>query len=642
MHAELIDRQGARVRLGASRLSDLAGFAGTISEFWPAYLEAVGSILLARRVLLLARDGSRRWQLQEQWPGDAPDQSGDALRILGLADQALEESPYIEGGTQSPSAGHESRPERSAAPALALRVPADTVAAGQHAVIVILPADHEVLGTALPSDRIALMALADLLISVPVQFAKARAGSLPSADLKTSSRSEVGAERLFDVIDLSIRLGGHTRFMRAGLTLTNELAVRFECDRVALGWVQAREVRLKAVSHVEKFDRLTNASRELEAAMEEALDQDVDLFWPASDGAQVLRAHETYARTQGSGHLLSVALRVESIPVAVMTFERRGRPFDHGEAWELRLIGEACSRILADLHDRDRWLGARLFSRMATWRDLLLGPSHTAWKLASFGLVTLVAILALMPWAYRIDAPLVLRSKDLIFIPAPFDGYLRDVHIEVGDVVRAGSPLVDLDTRELLLEEAMTLADAVRFSREAEKAQAARQFADMQISLAREQQAASKLELIRFQLAHAGMRAPFAGVVVEGDLKKNLGAPVRKGDLLVKLARTGETYIELEVDQTDIHEVEIGMRGEFAFVGRPDRRYPLVVDRIDPASTMREGRNIYIARASIQAEMEAWWRPGMGGNARLDAGERSTIWILTRRTVRYLRHLFWI
>jgi biotin carboxyl carrier protein len=412
---------------------------------------------------------------------------------------------------------------------------------------------------------------------------------------------------------------------------------------VSLGWVKSRYVRLTAVSHVEKFDRRANASRELESAMEEALDQNTELVWPAPlDSDRVVRAHETYARTQGSGHLLTVPVRIDGIAVAALSFERRSQAFDGHEAWELQLIGEACARQLVFLHDTDRWIGSRALARLGAWRDLLLGPSYTAWKLAGMGLAILIAVLALLPWPYRIDAPITLRSKDILFIPAPFDGFLRNAHIEVGDTVAAGALLVELDTRELVLEEGMAAADALRNAREAEKAQAARQLADMQIALARQQQSASKLELIRHQLANAQLRAPFAGVVVEGELKKNLGAPVRKGDLLVKLAHTGDTYVELEIDQVDVHEVSVGMRGEFAFVGRPDLRYPMVIERVDPASTMREGRNVYLARARIEADFQPWWRPGMGGSARLMAGERSIIWLLTHRTVRYLRQVFWI
>ncbi|MFM1855865.1 MAG: hypothetical protein RLZ83_1174, partial [Pseudomonadota bacterium] len=132
------------------------------------------------------------------------------------------------------------------------------------------------------------------------------------------------------------------------------------------------------------------------------------------------------------------------------------------------------------------------------------------------------------------------------------------------------------------------------------------------------------------------------GVVVEGELKKNLGAPVRKGDMLLKLASTGQMVLEIEVDQADIHEVAPGMRGEFALVGRPDQRFPIVVERIDPVATQRDGRNVFVARAHTDSALQAWWRPGMGGAARLDAGPRSILWIMTHRTVRFIRHALWI
>jgi multidrug resistance efflux pump len=326
----------------------------------------------------------------------------------------------------------------------------------------------------------------------------------------------------------------------------------------------------------------------------------------------------------------------------VLTVERRESPVSADETFELRLLCDACALPLSRLHDADRWFGARLGSSLLRWRSQVLGPGHVAWKLAGVAGLLLTLVLAFLPWDYRIEAPVALRSKDLLFVPAPFDGYLRDVNVEVGDTVAAGAVMLALDTRELVLEESMAVADELRVRREAEKSQAGRQFGDMQIALARQQASASKLELIRHQVGQAQVKAPFAGMVVEGELKKNLGAPVRKGDLLLKLASTGATYLEIEIDQAKIHEVAPGMRGEFAFVGRPELRYPLVIDRVDPVSSLREGRNIFLARAHTEVAYQSWWRPGMGGAARLDAGERRLIWVLTERTVRFLRHTFWL
>jgi multidrug resistance efflux pump len=272
----------------------------------------------------------------------------------------------------------------------------------------------------------------------------------------------------------------------------------------------------------------------------------------------------------------------------------------------------------------------------------LLGPRHTAWKASTLTLALFLGAGSVWPWDYRVDATLAVRSRDLLFMPAPFDGYLRQVHVDVGDQVLSGATLVELDTRDLLLEESMAEADWVRYAREAEKAIAARQLAEMQIALARQQQAQAKLELTRFQLAHAQVKAPYDGVVIEGELKKNLGAPVRKGDLLLKLARTTRTYLELEIDQAYVHEVKVGTRGEFALVGRPGERFPITLTQLDPAAVNKDGRTVYLARAALQGQELPDWRPGMGGNARLDAGERPLIWVLTHRTVRFLREFFWL
>jgi biotin carboxyl carrier protein len=620
----------------------LAQFDGPLPLFWERYLQAIGQVLQARRVLLLASGVGLPWKALAQWPADAPQAAGDASDVL----QTLAALPEWQAQLEPLAGGGQ---------LLAMRLPQAPAPAGQVLALVAL---H---GSAFAAAPQALLQWAEQAAAVPAQYARRAsaaptegqprpAGTAPARqDLAgpldgagdAALADEPHAQRLYQILRLSIELSRQPRFLQRAFELCNALAVRFDADRVSLGWMHPPYVRLTAISHVEKFDRLSAVSRALEGAMEEAADQGQALVYPAEPGArQVQRAHESYALMQGVAALASVPLSDGEQVVGVISLEKMQGRWSADELWELGLIAQATALPLAQLRQADRWWGARLWAALKGRPGA--APRHSAWKLA--GAVGLIGFVSLffVPWDYRVDARLTLRSKDLLFVPAPFDGYLRQVYVDMGDKVKAGQVLMQLDTRELVLEESMAQADVLRYSREAEKAQALRQLAEMQITLARRDQSAARLALIRQQLANAKVTAPQDGVVVEGELKKNLGAPLRKGDLLLKLAQTEDSYLELEIDQADVHEVQVGSRGQFALVGRPEQRYAIEIDRIDPASTLREGKNVYLARGRLQEGLAPWWRPGMGGTARIDAGQRPLIWVMTHRTVRFLREFFWL
>ncbi|MBF0461387.1 MAG: HlyD family efflux transporter periplasmic adaptor subunit [Magnetococcales bacterium] len=626
-------------------LAALASFEGAAETFWPLYLQALGQALAARRVLLLSSAVGRPWHARVQWPaqgGEAADDPDWTLRLLAR------------------SQGTAVLAERHTDGSLTLIMQPADVSGGEGQVLAVV-----VLG--IPVDdwnENALCHWATFVATIPAQYMQqclVRARLLESAAPVAATiaampgveegRAQAGpvvagleqATRLHDILRLGIKLSQETAFSQAAMALCNELALRYECERVSLGWLDGSSVRLVALNHVEQFDPSATASRALEDVLEEAMEQESVLVYPAIDDAHaVLRAHHAYAESLGQTCLSTVPLASGEEVHAVVCLERHRSAMSEAELWELALLGETVTPWLAALRAKDRWFVARWWDDIRALAQNFISPRHTAWKIAGLGTLLLVALLSLVPWAYRVDATLNVRSQGLLFIPAPFDGYLRQVHVDIGDQVAAGATLVQLDTRDLLLEESMAEADLVRFTREAEKAQAGRLFAEMQIALARQQQAAAKLELMRYQLANAQVKAPYAGVVIEGELKKNLGAPVRKGDLLLKLAQTTETYLELEIDQAYIHEVSVGMSGEFALVGRPDERYPITVGRIDPAAVTKEGKTVYLARATVLGDVKPGWRPGMGGSAKLEAGDRPLIWVMTQRTVRFLREFFWL
>jgi multidrug resistance efflux pump len=339
--------------------------------------------------------------------------------------------------------------------------------------------------------------------------------------------------------------------------------------------------------------------------------------------------------------LISLPLRFNDQPVGVLTCEREGRPFAEDDIRSLRILGDQVSCRLAELKQHDRWFGAKFKDGFCKQVSSLLGVEHTMAKLVGLLTCGLLFFSIIVKLPYRVEAAFILRSEDVRQVSAPFDGYIDTVQVKIGQQIQQGDPLLLLDSSELLLEESAAFANQVRFLREREKARARNTLIEMKIAQARADQAQAQLELIRHRLRQAQVRSPITGIIVEGDLEEMRGAPVSKGDILFKVARHENLFVELKINEDDIHELTEGQSGKIAFVSRPQLKYPFKVIQFDPVALPGDAGNIFIARGkNVDASMD-WWRPGMSGIAKLNVGSRRIIWIITHRTIDFFQMLMW-
>lgn len=114
------------------------------------------------------------------------------------------------------------------------------------------------------------------------------------------------------------------RYTEAATACVTALAGQCACDRVSLGMVKGGSVLVQAVSHSARFDRKTDLLQTLGAAMEEALDQQASVVFPASPGqpVRITRAHHDLASRYGSRVICSIPLHTHGKTIGVLTFER--------------------------------------------------------------------------------------------------------------------------------------------------------------------------------------------------------------------------------------------------------------------------------------------------------------------------------
>ncbi|MCC6233851.1 MAG: efflux RND transporter periplasmic adaptor subunit [Verrucomicrobiales bacterium] len=604
-----------------AELRRLRRFSGPPTEFWPTLVQALSQVAGANRGMVLRRDPRAPEKLLKiaEWvpEGHADRAVQSYLRCLpDLTDLCLREGRGLLP-LENPVAGTRH---------FAFGVTLHFLEESQHCVAAFLG-----LATT-EADVVQRLLRLELAADVPLAYQSNQAASQARRDV----------QKFASVLDVVVPVNAETRFLAANLAFCNALAGAFECERVSLGWLQGGFVRLKSISRTERFDKQMVAVQALEKVMEESLDQDDEILAPPPEGATfVSREHQTFLQANHTGHLVTVPLRVGGKAVAALTCERKARAFDTLEVQQLRLACDTVARRLDDLHRTDRWFGSRWFHAMKERAGKWVGPQHTWAKVAAVaGAVALVALL-LPIYPYRVEGNFILRSDEVTYLTAPFDGYIRSVEVRPGDTVTNGGTLLALNTDQLVLDEAGAVADQTRFRREAEKARANNAPADMRIAQALADQAATRLEVARYRLRQARLNSPFEGVVVEGDLRQRIGAPVRQGDALFKLARLDALYVEAEVNERDVHEILDKSVGEIAFLAQPKRKHPVRVVRIEPAAVPKEKENVFLVRCALEQQREDWWRPGMSGVVKVDVERRTLLWILTHRTVDFLRLFLW-
>lgn len=446
------------------------------------------------------------------------------------------------------------------------------------------------------------------------------------------------------------------RFKAAAMALCNEVHAKWSAERVSLGIVTGHTaVKLRAMSHTEHLNRKMQVVQDIEAAMEECLDQEVEVAYPGNESdAVVARSAERLSQQHGPTRVVSVPLWRGGEVVGVLTVERdASRPasppeINASEAEGLRLACNLVAPGIIKLYESDRWVGAKLAAQTRKSASTLIGPEHTWWKLGAVAGCLLLVFLIFFRGADRVSAPFVIDAPLRQVVSAPFDGYLSAVHVEPGDDV-AGTDadttpptvLAALETAELELRAAQLRADRLHHEKQVALSLREGKIVEAQIAEADAAKVTAELDLIEYQIAHAAIVSPRSGMVLEGDHVQRIGGTVAKGDVLFEIVPTDDLEAILMVPEQRATELAVGDEGEFASAAHPGQYIPFVIEHIEPMAQVMDGQNVFRVKARFDASLDDI-RPGMEGVAKVEVGRSSYLWLWTRDAIHWLRMKLWL
>ncbi|MEJ2410645.1 MAG: efflux RND transporter periplasmic adaptor subunit [Novosphingobium sp.] len=210
-----------------------------------------------------------------------------------------------------------------------------------------------------------------------------------------------------------------------------------------------------------------------------------------------------------------------------------------------------------------------------------------------------------------------LRPKELVNVGAQVSGQVTKLYVHLGQRVRAGEPIAEIDpapqrlalrnaeaaVKSLIAQKAsrqgalvqaelayrrqqtMLAADATsRADHEAAKAALTAVRGDLRALDAQIVQARTQVETARLNLGFTRIVAPMDGTIVAVVTKQGQTVnSFQSAPTIVMLARLDVMTVRTEISEADVQKVRPGQTVRFTTLGAPDHRYHARIDRIEPA-----------------------------------------------------------
>lgn len=445
------------------------------------------------------------------------------------------------------------------------------------------------------------------------------------------------------VLELQASYFSHQDFSHATTALATELAIKLGFERVSIGFVEQNRISIKAISHTADTALKYEVNEMLSAAMEEAIEQTLVITHPQQMGSQpyVIVAHAKLVRLTGN-HVCSIPLVDNGNIFGAITIERNANnTFNKEEIAKLENISALIAPILQlRWSNNQSWL-TRLSNEWSNWKQQNFSSNNSTLKIVFFTLFFAAIAALFIPINYNVSAPARLEGSIQRALVAPEDGYLQQAYVRPGDKVTEGQTLVALADQELLLEKRRWESELAQYENAYGASLAQSDRVQMAINQSRAEVARTELVLVEEKLTRSQILAPFDGVIIQGDLLQSLGAPLKRGDILLSIAPSDSYRLIIEVDERDIATIKLKQAGQVALISIPGEKISFNIIRITPVATSKEGRNFYEVEGTINTKKTIQLRPGLEGVAKIKVGKRPIIWSLTHRVSDWLKMTLW-
>ncbi len=444
------------------------------------------------------------------------------------------------------------------------------------------------------------------------------------------------------------RAGKYSSSRELSFAITNNLRNRMELDQVALGLVRGRKIKLVSISGLDTIPKGSKEVARIHEAMLECLDLDCDCIYqkPKDDQESVendFRLHRQWHEATGNASVVSILTRQKEQGVlGVLSFRRSsGLPFSQDEIKKIREMVEPNVGAF-DLVDRaNQTLNEHLAESARASLKSFRKPKLWKKKIAYLMLLTFSLWFMFGTLPYRVSVPAVIEQAQRRHIAAPVESVLVSVNHLQGDIVSKGDVLCVFDSEELTLmrQEYQAQLNVARL--EEWRMESNQSGVESKLAQANRKYIEAKLEAIERRIDKTIIKAPYDGMIIQGDLRMSIGITLPQGTPLFEIAKSDTLQISMQVPEQASADISGECIGSVAINARPEQMFDIQVKRIAAEAELVKAKNVFIAQADMEANYP-WMKSGMEGVAKLNVGQRPVWWIALHKVTDYLHLNLWL
>jgi HlyD family secretion protein len=247
-----------------------------------------------------------------------------------------------------------------------------------------------------------------------------------------------------------------------------------------------------------------------------------------------------------------------------------------------------------------------------------------------------------------VDAAGVVEPESTVEVKSKASGEVLTVHAETGDIVEAGSLLVEIDKRTPRnrlseTEAALVAAQARRKIAQTQMERAASLFnsqtltqadyeqTQLEFANAESQVVSSRVavENARITLDDTDVRAPITGTIIEKAVEPGIvitspTQAVSGGTVLMKMADLTSVQVRTRVDETDIGKIQPGMLTRVTVAAYPNQPFEGQVLKIEPQAIVEQNVTMFAVLIKIP-NRGGLLKPGMNAEVEIQIANRDGV-----------------